>query len=265
MTPDEIASQARNSVWEDVLKHFEADDGRSFEEKIAALAKEIADIRENALHNDNAPSAEAVRQFWEAGDPVYCDDSVILRSLLPQDRQPYLELAKENFSAPEAIDIPFWQDKFWDDLQKPRGILCTITDAGMDSYIGYCGIIDTAAPDWEIEIELLKAWQRQGIGYRSLCGFLNAVAERCGVSHFRVRIMPVNAASQALFEKLGAKPNGISEYVLHGDEISAFEEKNLSMIDAHLEQVAAKFQVQPRALLSHLLEYRLDWKLSQSE
>ena len=72
--------------------------------------------------------------------------------------------------------------------------------------------------------------------------------------------MPDNYASQALFEKLGAEPNGISEFWIHDEEsIRKCEEENLHLIDEKLCKVAKKFEVEPRKLLSHVLEYKLRW------
>ena len=63
------------------------------------------------------------------------------------------------------------------------------------------------------------------------------------------------------FEKIGATPNGISELWIHDrDTLSKFEDDNLQQIDAHLIKVAEKFNVSPRNLLSHVLEYTLLWK-----
>jgi len=63
-----------------------------------------------------------------------------------------------------------------------------------------------------------------------------------------------------LFEKLGAVPYGIAEFMLHKEEdIRKCEEENLQEIDDKLMEVAEKFGVEPRKLLSHVLEYRLEW------
>ena len=68
-------------------------------------------------------------------------------------------------------------------------------------------------------------------------------------------------ASRRLFEKLGAVPYGIAEYLLHKEEdIIRCEEENLSKIDDRLIQPAEKFAVEPRKLLSHVLEYELRWQ-----
>jgi len=59
-------------------------------------------------------------------------------------------------------------------------------------------------------------------------------------------------------EKLGAKPNGISEFLLHGKEhLEQWEDENLHLLDEKLITLAEQFQVEPRKLLSHVLEYKL--------
>ena len=48
--------------------------------------------------------------------------------------------------------------------------------------------------------------------------------------------------------------------MLHKEEdIRKSEEENLQEIDDKLMEVAEKFGVEPRKLLSHVLEYRLEW------
>ena len=87
---------------------------------------------------------------------------------------------------------------------------------------------------------------------------IQEIKKRTGVSEFRVLIDPENYASQKLFEKLGAVPNGISEFLLHREEnIERCENDNMDSIDDKLIEVARKFRVEPRSLLSHVLEYRL--------
>ena len=89
---------------------------------------------------------------------------------------------------------------------------------------------------------------------------LDAMVIRLGVRRFRIRIDPSNHASQKLFEKMGAQPNGVSEYlILDQKELEKVEKENLNLIDAATVALADKFGVEPRKLLSHVLEYTLSW------
>ena len=129
------------------------------------------------------------------------------------------------------------------------------------AYVGYCGIKSTAEENWEIAIELLPQWTNQGIGFTAITAMMDAIATRLGVSRFRVRIDPGNRASQKLFEKLGAQPNGISEFLIHDQAaLEKVEEDNLHFIDENLIALAAQFDVEPRKLLSHVLEYTLTYQ-----
>ena len=66
--------------------------------------------------------------------------------------------------------------------------------------------------------------------------------------------------SQKLFEKLGAEPNGISEFLLHEEaDIRRCEEENIHLLDKRIQELAKQFNIEPRKLLSHVLEYKLMW------
>lgn len=129
-----------------------------------------------------------------------------------------------------------------------------------NEYVGYCGIKNTTHEQWEIAIEILNEWKHKGIGYKAISVMLDEIKNRLNVSEFRVRIDVKNYPSQKLFEKLGAEPNGISEFMLHGEsDIIRCEEENIYMIDNRMLELAKKFNVEPRRLLSHVLEYKLAW------
>lgn len=199
--------------------------------------------------------------FWEVGYNVFSDEKITLRHPLNDDKDNFLMVQKENTLVP----FMFEEDSFCESLREehlaPTAIMCSIVSTETNEYIGYCGIKDTSKERWEIAVEILEKWQEQGIGTRSISRLLDAVVQRCNVDEFRVRVDTDNYASQNLFEKLGAVPNGIGEFLLHDEEsIKECEEDNLSHIDDKLEAVAKKFGVEARVLLSHVLEYRLKWK-----
>jgi len=149
-------------------------------------------------------------------------------------------------------------DMAWNEHVEPKALMLTILKDG--TYIGYCGIKNTAQKPWEIAVELLPQWTNQGLGYTAIATMLDAIQKRLGETTFRVRIDPGNRASQKLFEKLGAVPNGISEFLIHDQAaLEKCEEDNLQHIDDQLIALAAKFGVEPRKLLSHVLEYTLEW------
>lgn len=106
----------------------------------------------------------------------------------------------------------------------------------------------------------MKKWKHKGVGYAAVSTMLDAIKKYLGVTEFRVRIDPDNYASQGLFEKLGAVPNGISEFMLHREEdMKQWEEENIHLIDDKMIELANQFHVEPGKLLSHVLEYQLVW------
>lgn len=61
-------------------------------------------------------------------------------------------------------------------------------------------------------------------------------------------------------KKLGAKPNGISEMFIYGEELQKFQEENKDLIDDKVRKLAKEFQVAPIDLIGHVLEFCIEWK-----
>lgn len=248
-----------NAALDEVLAILEADDGKSFEEKkeeIAQLLSAKIEKQEDSRDKDSAPNV--MDTFWQQGE-ITVTEGLILRRVQPTDREHYLALEQHYFVAKSMLEDETFRDKVWSNHIDDKTLLLAAEQNG--EYIGYCGIKDTTQEHWEIMIELFPQWTNRGIGYSTTCAMLNALKRRLGVTSYRVRIEPSNTASQRLFEKLGATPNGISEFLLHGaEELEKYEESNLPYITEQLSAVAQKFGVEPRKLLSHVLEYRLEWK-----
>ena len=52
----------------------------------------------------------------------------------------------------------------------------------------------------------------------------------------------------------------ISEFLLHEEaDIRRCEEENIHLLDERIQKLAKQFNVEPRKLLSHVLEYKLTW------
>lgn len=218
-----------NACLHTVLTILEKEDDRSFQEK-----------------------------FWMGGKLMVGPNSIILRQVRDKDRNDYIEVRKEYFPVKHMLDEEAACDMVWNEHIGCKPLMCTIEQDGQ--YVGYCGINDTTKDIWEISIELQKRHVHKGIGTIAITVFVDEIKRRLGISEFRLQIEPQNYASQGLFEKLGAIPNGINEFLLHDEEeLRKCEEENLHLIDENLENVAVKFGVESRMLLSHVLEYRLVW------
>ena len=112
----------------------------------------------------------------------------------------------------------------------------------------------------ELVIELLKKYRNRGYGYHALVEMLNALTALTGKTIYRSRADSDNYASQNLKKKLGAKPNGISEMFIHGEDLQKFQEENKDLIDDKIRKLAKGFQVAPLDLIGHILEFRIELK-----
>lgn len=216
------------------------------------------------IRSDLSAAQQTEDKFWAGGNIVCEKASITMRRVSASDQIGFLQLQQEYSSVRSLLVDEAYRLGIWSEHMESTALMLSITRE--DQYIGYCGIKDTSKTPWEIVIELLPEWTRQGIGCAAISAMVSAIKARLGVSEFRVRIDPTNTASQRLFEKLGAQPNGISEFILHdAEEIRQCEELNLPLIDDALVAVAQKFNVEPRKLLSHVLEYRLDVGIDSDE
>lgn len=248
-----------------VLDILEKDDNRSFEEK-KQEAIEYLKTQEDSLLAErilkaaiNDETGKNIKEkFWNSGDVEKSDAHVYIREVKEIDRDQFIELKKETCIMKSMLKEESYRKMMWNEHIQDKSMMFTIEVDG--EYTGYCGINNLSCEDWEISIELLKKFRNKGIGYTAISIMLSEIKSRLSINKFIIRISPDNYASQRLFEKLGAVPYGIAEYLLHDeDDILLCEEENIDAIDESLMQVAKKFGVEPRQLLSHVLEYKLRW------
>lgn len=261
---DNVKRAMAKTVIDEILQIIESDESKTItkEELIAHIDKITAELPEGKLEKrliDDTAGKSIRERFWQYGN-VSCDDStLLLRNTVDSDRDSFLRLQREYSALRSLLEEDGYCSLIWRDHNDNTALMLSITENG--EYVGYCGIKDLSKKPWEIAIELLPEWTHRGIGTTVITAMLDAVKERLGVVDFRVRIDPANIASQNLFEKLGAQPNGISKFILHKEEeIRQCEEANLHLINDALITIAKKFDVEPRKLLSHVLEYTLSWR-----
>lgn len=203
-------------------------------------------------------------RFWSTGNIKKSNSPISIRNVKEEDREKFFELQNETCIIRSMLREEAFRMMLWNEHIQDKSLMFTIEVAG--EYAGYCGINNLAKENWEIAIELLKKFHRRGVGYTALNVMLSEIKSRLNVDRFRVKIDSDNYASQGLFEKLGAVPYGIAEYMLHKEEdIIRCEEENIDAIDEELERVAKKFDVEPKKLLSHVLEYELIWETKRTK
>lgn len=254
-----------DAILQSALDTLEADDGKSFEEKKKLIVQMLRD-QENALTGRKRAEKATVKkspaqiraEFWTFGTEIKASDNIALRKVDEPDRDGFFALQKHYFHTPAILGQEAYRDMLWSEHTEQKSLALSVDHNG--SYAGYCGIQDLSKEIWEISIELLPEKTSQGIGFAAITAMLDELRDRLGVIEYRIRIEPTNHASQRLFEKLGAEPNGVSELWVHDPEdLEEMEESNTNLIDDALISVAKKFSVEPRTLLSHVLEYKLTW------
>ena len=260
-----VMKNTANMVLQDALDILEADDGKSFDEKRDAVIKLLTQKGDTELSRllsertvADKTGVEIKTDFWKSGTVIPAGDTVYLRPVESNDRDSFLTIQRASPLVQSMEDKDSFLDLVWREHNEDKCLKLSIIKDG--DYIGYCGIKDTTLPIWEIAIELLPAWTRHGIGFVALSTMFNEMESRLGITKYTVRIEPSNLASQKLFETLGSIPSGIADiWFQEQTTIEKCEEAGLHLIDDNMIEVAKKFHVEPRQLLSHVLEYELIW------
>lgn len=248
-----------------VMNIIEKEDGRTFEEKKKEAINFLKD-KENTLlaerlidiATNDEMGKKIYKKFWAMGECIITENEIILRKVQDSDKHIFIELQKENNIVKSMMKEEAYRNMLWNEHIEYKALMFSVIVD--NEYAGYCGIKNTTHEQWEIAIEILNKWKHKGIGYRAISVMLDEIKNRLNVSEFRVRIDAENYPSQRLFEKLGAEPNGISEFLLHEEaDIRRCEEENIHLLDERIQKLAKQFNVEPRKLLSHVLEYKLMW------
>lgn len=188
------------------------------------------------------------------------NDMVILRAISDEDYENYMKVSYECAIMRSAFKEDSFKKDLWESFISNTAANFSIIEKEAMEYVGYCGIKNVNVENWELVIELLKKYRHRGYGYHALVVMLNALTELTGKTTYRSRVDSDNYASQNLMKKLGAKPNGISEMFIHGEDLQKFQEENKDLIDDKLRKLAKEFHTAPIDLIGHVLEFRIEWK-----
>lgn len=189
---------------------------------------------------------------------IYENERIRLRRPEKEDRAPFLQVKCQYAYSKVMIQRESYQEGLWEEQISNESLYYSIIERKNDKYIGYCGVKDLKKKVWEIAIELDGEYCHQGYGFLALGKYLENLAGLSGRREFASRVEADNIASQKLMEKLGFRPYGLAEFLLHSEEDKReAEEEYLYLLDERYEKLAERFHVEPRKLLSHVLEYRL--------
>lgn len=239
------------------------------EESEAIRLKLIADLENKIEQGENRKNSENRLKkhsdfdrsvLPDKGCVLGEDDVVILYAISEKDYENYMKVSFECSSMKGAFKDDEFKKGLWDNSLGENAAIYSIFDQETGEYIGYCGIKNLSEDRWEIAIELLKNFQGKGYGYHALVILLDLFVSLTGEKVYRSRVDPDNYASQGLMKKIGAQPDGISEMIIHGEELERYQEENKDLITDKLVEVAEEFCVEPIDLIGHVLEYRIEWR-----
>lgn len=262
-----VHKRAERKVLEEVSKRLELaleykNQGKDVEcdqiiDDVSAWLEELIQEPEKSMRTESTTTFDR-SVFPQMGGKVAEGKKVILKILTEEEKEEYLNISYTYSFVKGMYETETFREEKWKSFLEETAFVCSIYDKVSSEYIGYCSVKDMAREDWEVAIELKPEFCRQGYGSESLCLLMNAVHRLTGRRHFRARVEIDNHPSQKLMKKLGAKPNGISEFLLHGDDIKEFQMENIGMITDEIREVAVEFGMKAEEIIGYVLEYRFD-------
>lgn len=217
-------------------------------------------IGEEAIRRMEAAEQPVVERssLPKAGEMIAEGNKVVLRVLKEEEKEKYLAITYEYSCMKGAYKDEEFCETTWNEFLSDTTFVCSIYDKASGEYVGYCSIKSLVKSDWELAIELRADACHKGYGTEALSLLMQAMHRLTGRRYYRARVEIDNHASQGLMKKLRAIPNGISEFLLHGEEIERFQKENKDMITDEIRAVATEFCMDAEDILGYVLEYRLD-------
>ncbi|MBE6034991.1 MAG: GNAT family N-acetyltransferase [Clostridiales bacterium] len=232
-----------------IVEKMENDDGFDGIAELRSVFNEIKS-EEPEVENYSFEKEKAMEVFGEAVDFRLC-------RIRQTDKEAYIKLEEENSSMPRAYELEGYGDSLWDDFNEEKAFNVVIRSKSTDSFMGYCGIKNTQKEELELAMTLFKKYQGKGYGPEALHLFMVKVKEITGISEFKALVDGENVHSQKMCEKIGGKPLGITEHLLHDQAyMEEYEQEHAHEVSDVMREVAAKFKVAPEKLLTHVLVYR---------
>lgn len=192
-------------------------------------------------------------------EPILCETNRIrLRKPTLADKEPHFNLRKQYALLPFVYQRENYIEEDWAEYIGDTSLFYTIENAASAAYIGYCGVKDVRKEIWEIAVEIVPTFQKQGYGYEAVTVYLREVAKLSGCTTFSSRVDADNIGSQKLMEKVGFTPYGLADFIFYDEEQKEqIEQENLPHIQERHIAIAEKFHTKPQKLFTHLLEYRI--------
>lgn len=223
--------------------------------------QEIIDIISAALDPSKSSAAEKCWDFsQERTKPVFiADGTVLLRPLTAKDEEFYAAVREQYSIFQKDLTMAQLTDYWSPEIKKTSAFYCVIEVEDDSQKIGYIAVKDTSKELWEIAIELDKAHCGQGCGSKAITLFLKRLNEITTKNQFQFLVEVDNIPCQRCMRKAGAELTGLHNFAFDSEEdAEQFEAAHLDLITEHMRTLAAKLGVEPRKLLSHVLDYRIN-------
>ena len=151
-------------------------------------------------------------------------ENYILRRISAEERPYYEKMAQTEH--PDFLQSPA-DALAWDELLSEDHLTCSILQKDTSAFCGFCQLQWVFSDTPELGIDLLHAYQKNGVAAEVLPPFLSHAKELLHCHHFYSKIKKNNLPSQKLAEKIGGKYIG-TKSLLPEDfpkEMTAFAEK----------------------------------------
>ena len=184
------------------------------------------------------------------------NDDILLRAVSEDQKDYMLRVSYECSFCKHEFENDTYRKYLWEEFVSENAANYCIYINDTKEFIGYCGIKDLTREIPELAIELLSKYRNHGYGFLALSLLMDQFSVIIGEKIFRTRVEVDNYASQSLHRKLGAVPNGLSEFLLHGEDLIRYQNENRYLIDDNIRKLAVDFGVDPIEILGHVLEYK---------
>lgn len=259
-----VQRKAEKVILDEVVKRLEKavelkDQGKDAEgDMVMKEMKEWLNLVFPDKENELSESGVERATLPQEGEVVAVGDKVWLGVIKKDEKEKYLSVSEEYSTMKNYYQNERLREETWQDFLVDSTFVCSIYEKETKEYVGYCSIREFVKGDWELAIELIPEACHKGYGTEALPLLMQAVHKLTSRRFYRARVEIDNHASQGLMKKLGAIPNGVSEFLIHGDEIKRFQEDNKDLITDEIREVAVEFCMEAEDILGYVLEYRLD-------
>lgn len=190
---------------------------------------------------------------------VFSENDLITLCPFTEDDRGFYTSIREQYNRVELNTTAESRElAYWEGTLPYNVFYCTIVLHESGTRIGYIAFKNTASNLWEIAIEIDRDHCGKGYGGVAIQLFLNRAKEITRKSQYQALVEVDNIHCQRCMDKLNAELVDIFNLMFEDeDEEEAFANENLDMITDHMIHLAEKLDIEPRKLLTNVLDYRI--------